>query len=300
MGFLLRVSAFIIAVAVTAGRAAADIQVRDAHGNIVTLPRAAERIVSLAPHLTENLFAAGAGSKLVGTVQSSDYPPAAKRIPRVGGHTGLDLESIVTLDPDLVVAWASGNRRDEIGRLRRLGFTVYISEPRHLDDIPNEIEKLGKLAGSMPAARPSATHLRNHLRQLRRRYSSLRPVRVFYQLWHQPLMTINGEQIISRALALCGGRNIFAGLPALAPSVTVEAVLAADPEVIIASAPDGRRFRQWTREWRRWRQLTAVERNNIFSIAPDLLQRQGGRMLQGTALLCEAIAEARRKMGDER
>ncbi|HFC53615.1 MAG TPA: cobalamin-binding protein, partial [Gammaproteobacteria bacterium] len=222
MGFLIRVSVLIIAVA--AGQVVADVQVRDALGNMVTLPRPAERIVSLAPHLTENLFAAGAGPKLVGTVQSCDYPPAAQQIPRVGGHAGLDLESIVSLDPDLIVAWASGNRREDIGRLRRLGFTIYLSEPRQLDDIPDEIEKLGELAATVPTARRSARDLRSRLRQLRHRYSALRPVRIFYQLWHQPLMTVNGEQIISKAMALCGGRNIFAGLPALAPSVTVEAV----------------------------------------------------------------------------
>ena len=282
-------------IALSAGQVAADILVQDALGNQVRLSRPAERIISLAPHTTENLFAAGAGSRLVGAAQFSDHPPAAKRIPRVGGHAGLDLESITALNPDLIVAWAGGNRREDIERLRMLGFEIYLSEPRQLVDIALEIEALGKLAGTTPAARRSAERFRNRLQQLRQQYAGHEPLRVFYEIWPRPLMTVNGEQLISKALTLCGGRNIFAQLPALAPSIDIEAVLAANPDVIVTAAGSDQRHLQWTDKWRRWRQLAAVARDNLYSVSPDLLQRQGPRILQGITQLCEAIARARRK-----
>ncbi len=273
----------------------AEIVVQDAVGNIIRLSQPAKRIISLAPHNTENLFAAGAGAILVGATSYSDYPAAAKKVPRVGGYTGLDLETIIALKPDLILAWESGNRKEDIERLRSLGFTLYLSEPHQLEDIATEIEALGKLAGSTTTARKFAKQYRNRLQQLRQRYRGAKPVRVFYEIWHRPLITINGKQLISKALALCGGSNVFAKLSTLAPTISIEAVLAANPDAIITSAKSAQQNGEWIKNWRSWPQLKAVARSNLYFVSPDLLQRQGPRILQGTEQLCETIAQARQK-----
>ncbi len=273
----------------------AEIVVQDALGNTVHLSKPAKRIVSLAPHNTENLFAAGAGDRLVGATLFSDYPPEAKKVPRIGGYTGLDMEAIIALQPDLILAWDSGNRKQDIEQLRSLGFTIFVSEPRKLEHIADEIESLGRLAGTHPTAHRFAEQFRKQLQQLHHHQNDAPPVEVFYEVWHQPLMTINGEQLISQAIMLCGGRNAFANLPTLAATVTLEAVLAANPEAIITSARSPTQNKQWQQRWRRWPQLQAVALNNLYSVPADLLQRQGPRILEGIKYLCNAIDNARER-----
>lgn len=273
--------------------AQAAVSVTDSSGNVVTLPHPAQRIVSLAPHLTELLFAIGAGDRIVGTVSYSDYPPAAKQIPRVGGYSELDLERIVALRPDLIVAWQSGNSPAQLTRLQSLGIPVYRNEPRRLDDIPRTMEQLGVLAGTSAVAVPAARAWRSRLAQLRARYAHATPLRVFYEVWHRPLMTVNGQHLISAAIELCGGSNVFAGLSALAPQISLEAVLAANPDVIVASGMADARP-EWLDDWRRWPQLKAVQEHNLFFVPPALLQRAGPRFLEGTEQLCLALDRARR------
>ncbi len=285
----------LLIITMMSGIVGADIVVKDTLGNTVHLPRPAMRIVSLAPHNTENLFAAGAGNRLVGATLYSDYPPDAKKVPRVGGYTGVDLEAVVALKPDLILAWESGNKKSDIERLRSLGFPIFISEPRRLEQIADEIESLGELAGTLSVARRFATRFRERLQRLRLRHADLPSVRVFYELWHRPLMTINGEQLISQAIALCGGRNIFDHLPALAATIDIEAVLAADPEAIIIPVQHPTAERKRKESWQRWPQLRAVTLDSIFFVPSDLLHRQGPRILEGTRLLCSAIDEAREK-----
>ncbi|GEM_PF-60337 len=285
-----------LSITLLAGEVSAEVVVQDAVGNTVRLSQPAKRVISLAPHNTENLFAAGAGATLVGATRYSDYPVAAQKVPRVGGYTGLDLETIIALKPDLILAWESGNRKEDIKRLRSLGFIIYLSEPRQLEDIATEIEILGTLTGTTETARQFANRFRKQLQQLRQRYHGVRPVRIFYEIWHRPLITINGEQLISRAISLCGGNNVFAGLSALAPAIDIEAVLAANPDAIITSARGAQQDREWLENWRRWPQLRAVAQDNLYFIPPDLLQRQGPRILQGTEQLCETIARARNKL----
>lgn len=277
-----------------AGLAHADIQVLDDTGAPVRLMVPARRIVSLAPNITENLFSAGAGDRLVGAVDYSDYPDAAKRLPSVGAYSSPDLEAIVALKPDLVVAWQSGNPAATLDKLKALGLTLYRAEAGRLDDIPDSIEKLGRLAGSEATAIPTADRLRQRLTQLKARHGARPQVAVFYQIWHQPLLTIGGGQVISDAIRLCGGRNVFADLAGKSPAVNIEAVLAANPEVIVASGmglgtPIG------LDDWRRWTRLTASRRNNLFFIHPDLLQRATPRLLEGVEQLCGHLETARRR-----
>ncbi len=272
--------------------ARAAIVVTDDTGQTLRLDAPAKRIVSLAPHITETLFAAGAGGKLVGAVDYSDYPEAAKSVPRVGGYSRLDLEAIVAQKPDLVIGWASGNSPAHIDKLRAASLRVFLVQPERIDDVAKNLERFGMLAGTQEVARAAAAHFRGRLAELSARYGRQPKVRVFYQIWQQPLMTVGGGQVISDVIRLCGGENVFADLKPLAPKVSIEAVLAADPEVIIASGMDEARP-EWLDDWRQWRNLTAVERDNLYFIPPDLIQRHTPRLIEGAARLCTQLETAR-------
>ena len=271
----------------------AEIVVTDASGASIKLAAPARRIVSLAPNITELLFAAGAGDRVVGNVDFGNYPPAAKALPKVGGYS-LDLEAIVALKPDLVMGWESGNAPASISRLRAMGLTVHLSESKRIEDIAGELEQIGKLAGTEATAKAVANAFRERYAALATRFSQRPPVTVFYQIWKQPLMTVNGKQIISDVIRLCGGRNVFANLPALTPNVSVEAVITANPEVIVASGMDDSRP-EWLDDWRRWTTLAAVRRDNLYFVPPDVVQRHTPRILDGAEILCAHLETARGK-----
>ncbi len=207
----------------------------DDAGTTVTLAQPATRVISLAPHITEQLFAIGAGDRIVGTTEYADFPPAAAAIPRVGRAHSLDLERIAALRPDLIVIWGSGFPPAMIASVERLGVPVFVSEPHSLGDVARSLERLGVLTGSDGTT--AAAQFNAKVDALRARYSGRAPVRVFYQVWSAPLMTLSGRHVISEAIELCGGRNVFAGLLPVAPQVSTEAVLAADPQIIITAEP---------------------------------------------------------------
>lgn len=277
----------------TQGAFAAGIAVTDDAGRQVTLDRPARRIVSLAPHATELLFAAGAGPLTVGAVSYSDYPAAARQIARVGDAASLNLEAVVALQPELVVAWQSGNNAAQLQRLVASGIPVFFSEPRRLEDIATNVERLGTLAGTEAIAQSTAQAFRSDYQRLAGEFSRRAPVRVFYQIWHNPPITVNGDHLISQVIELCGGRNVFAGIDSLAPSVSREAVLAADPQVIVASAGATTDPPQWLDSWRSWPQLSAVAMQQLYAIDPDLIERQSPRILEGARILCRQLEQAR-------
>jgi iron complex transport system substrate-binding protein len=270
----------------------ADLVVKDDTGREVRLKAPAQRIVALAPHLAESLFAAGAGSKLVGTVDYSDYPPEAKKVPRVGGYSRLDLEAIAALQPDIVLAWESGNNMPQVDKLRALGLSVHVSQPNKMENVADQLERLGRLAGTEATANAAAERFRKRLAGLRAANAGKPKVRVFYQIWKAPLTTVGGPQIISDAITLCGGENVFGHLPKMAPTVTVEAVLEADPEAIVATGM-GDAKPEWLHDWDKWTRLTAVKRNNLFHINPDIMQRHTPRILDGAEKLCAHLDVAR-------
>ena len=278
--------------------ASAEVSVVDDSGNVLRLAHPARRIVTLAPHLAETVFAAGAGDRLVGTVEFSDFPEAVRSIPKVGGYSRLDLEAIAALKPDLIIGWASGNAPAHIEKLRALGFPVYISQPNQIGDVANEIERLGILAGTETAAQATATRFRERFADLQKRYSSRPAVRTFYQIWKQPLMTIGGKQIISDVVRLCGGENVFAKLETMAPTVTVEAVIAVNPEAIVASGMNAARP-EWLDDWKRWASIIAVARDNLFFVPPELIQRHTPRLLEGAERLCRHLETARSRRSPE-
>jgi iron complex transport system substrate-binding protein len=281
-----------ILFALTLGRAHAGITVADDDGNTVTLQRPAQKVIAMSPHVTELLFAAGGGDRIIGAVSYSDYPEAAKRIPHIGSNRQIDMERVIAMQPDLVVVWMHGSSERQIEQLRALGIPLFHSEPRKLDDIAASVVKLGKLMGTDKVAEPAAADLRVRLASLAVKYANRPPVRMFYQVWDKPLYTLNGSHIVSDAIRLCGGENIFADLKVTAPVVDVEAVLQIDPEAIFSSAErseaDG-----GINLWKPFPKLTAVRRANLFRIDGNLLNRPGPRMIAGTAALCEKLELAR-------
>ncbi len=268
----------------------AVIVVQDDTGRRVSVARPAQRVVSLAPHVTELLFAAGAGALIVGTPEYSDYPEDATRIPRVGNASGLDLERITALRPDLIVAWQSGNPSWVLDRILQSNTTIFLSEPRKIEDIASNIERIGLLTGNAEVASQASQRFRARYHSLRSIYAQRSPVTVFYQVWSEPLMTINGAHLISAVIRLCGGVNVFADLPILVPRVGVEAVLQAQPQAIIAA---GARDSQALAGWRKWPQLQAVRKGNLFLIPYDEIARHTPRVLDGAEHLCTALDQAR-------
>jgi len=279
-----------LAAALAAAQAQAAITVKDDDGNTVTLQKPAQRVISLAPHVTELLFAAGGGSHVVGVVAYSDFPEAAKKIPQIGSNREVDLERIMALKPDLIVVWRHGSSERQIEMVRKLGVPLFHSEPQKLDDIPESVARLGQLMGTEKAANPAADALRQQLGSLRGRYANRPLVRVFYQVWDKPLYTLNGRHIVSDALHLCGAENIFAKLPVTAPVVSVEGVLQENPEAIFATAEKNY---GGVSMWKPYPTLLAVRNDNLFTIDGNLVNRSGPRMIQGAATLCEKLELAR-------
>jgi iron complex transport system substrate-binding protein len=271
------------------------IEVVDDSGVQVHLDKPAQRIISLAPHVTELLFEAGAGQQIVGVVSYSDFPEAARGIPRVGDYQKLDMERIAGLQPDLLVAWQTGNRAFELQRLKKLGFVVFQTEPRQLTDIADLLQRLGQLAGTQPVAAQSAAQFLQRYQSLANHYQDKQTLRAFYQIWDQPLMTINGQHLISDVMRLCGLSNVFATLPSLVPRVSQEAVLKADPQIIIAGGMSEVRP-DWARQWRRWRALSATRLDALYDINPDHIQRQTPRILLGAEEICQLAEITRQKL----
>jgi iron complex transport system substrate-binding protein len=258
------------------------------------LKQPARRIISLAPHMTELLFAAGAGEYIVGTVEYSNFPAAAQRIARIGDSAQLDLERIVALKPDLIVVWQNGNAQRQLDKLLRLGIPVFYNASRRLSDIARAIEQLGRLAGTETIALPAARAFVAREAGLRQRYAGRPLVTMFYQIWDKPLMTVNGDHLISDVIRLCGGQNVFAGLKLLTPVISTEAVLAADPEAIGGvTAEPGQAGN--LEGWKQWPRLKAVARDNLFVVPADLIARNTPRILDGAQQLCEQLAAARER-----
>jgi iron complex transport system substrate-binding protein len=285
----MRAFALVLALAL-AGAAQARVSVVDDDGRTVELAQPARRIVSLAPHLTEQLFAIGAGDLIVGTTDFADFPEAARGLPRVARAHSVDLERVSAARPDLVLVWGSGFPPATVDAVRRLGVPTFVSEPARLADIATSLERLGALTGR--SSERAADAFNAKLAALRDRYRGRREVRVFYQVWNDPLMTLGGRHVVSEAIALCGGRNVFADLAPIAPRVSTEAVLAADPEVIVTAEP-GARPSDALAMWQRFGRIAAVRRNLLVTLDADRINRHGPRIVDEIAVLCEAIDRAR-------
>lgn len=273
----------------------AEIVVEDFAGRKVVLEQAARRVVALAPHITENIFAAGAGEFIVGAVDYCDYPEAAKSIPRVGAISAYSLESIIALKPDLVVLWFNGQGSLYLEKLVALGIPVYASKPQTLESVARSIRDYGRLMGTESIANKQADVFLETLDQLRQQHQGAESLSVFYEVWNDPLQTLNGDSIISKVIELCGAKNIFSDALSVAPKVSVESVIARDPQAIIASGM-GQERPEWLDEWKQYNELRAVKNNNLFHIHPDLIQRHTPRILEGAKIMCQQLDLARREL----
>ncbi len=271
-----------------------QITLTDFAGNTVTLEQPAKRIVALAPHIVENLYTIGAGDKIVGVVTHSDFPEEAAELPIVGGYEQTNFERIVQLKPDLIVAWESGNTLSSIAKLRELGFKVLIDQPNGLDDVAKSLTMLAKATGHNEQGNKAASDFLSKVNKARNDNANKRDVPIFYQVWNEPLISINGNHIISDAIRACGGVNILADEPAVAPRVNVESIIKLDPEAIIASGM-GEARPEWLDTWRQWPNLTSVKRDNLFYVNPDHLQRHTVRLLLAIDTVCSQLDQVRAK-----
>lgn len=270
------------------------ITVTDDFNRTVTLPKPAERILSLAPHITENLFSAAAGDKIIGVAAHSDYPPAARHIASVGSsYARINLEAVIKMAPDLVVAWQTGGNRDTLKKIADLGFPVYYSEPRDFHSIVENIQELALLAGRGKHIAPLVAQLRAELAGLSVSFSRQSQQTVFYQIWGEPLMTLGGTHIISRVLELCGARNAFAHLSLIAPRISVESVVQANPDIIITSQVDGQRTD--ISRWKKWSSLSAVQHDGFVFVDASAMHRHTARMIMSIRNLCEQIDRVRKR-----
>lgn len=275
----------------------AEVCATDDTGAELCLSKPAQRIVTLSPGATELAFAAGAGAHVVAVVEYSDYPDEAKALPSVGSHTRIDLEALVALDPDLVITWVSGNPAEQVAKLDQLGLSRFAIEPRTFEGVSTALERLAVLAGTESAGQAAAEAFRAGVSALTEQYRGREALRVFYQVWDQPLMTINDEHLIGKVIELCGGHNIFGAMERLVPRIGSEDVLAGDPEVIVTGGPDeGGDSDASLDRWRSFGAMTAVGHDNLYVIPASPISRPTPRLLDGARAVCEKLELARDRL----
>ncbi len=265
--------------------ALAAIKLNDDTGQSLNLSRPPHRIVSLAPHVTELIYAVGAGEELVGADSASDYPASAQKLPRIGDSSRVNFERVAALKPDLIIGWASGNRASDVYKLKQMGIPVLLTDAHQLVDVARLLRLVGQATAHASEGEQAARTFERRLGQLRDQNSHTQTRRVFYQVWDKPLMTIGGKHWINDAITLCGGRNIFADLNVAAPIISLEAVVARAPEIIISGsdAPDTRAM------WQRFPRMPAVQRHALVRLNADTLSRPTPRVLDGVSSLCQEI-----------
>jgi len=283
---------FLMVAVLLPAQASASVTITDDSGRNLTLPHTPRKIISLAPGATEMLFAAGAGSSVIATVEFSAEPAEARRIPRIGDANAIDIERVVALRPDVIVVWEGGNNLGQVAQLERLGLPLYRHRVERLDDLSTSLRRLGALAGTAPVAESAAQRVESRIRELARTYSGGPELTVLLQVWNRPIYTVGGSHIMTDALRLCGARNVFGDLKQKGPAVDPESVIARDPQVIVAVAPPGV-AREWLDEWKRYPSLRAVRSDALVAYEDSRLSRLGPSILDGTAVLCEAIARTR-------
>lgn len=271
--------------------------VMDDRNREVCLSAPAQRIAALSPGATELTYAAGAGDQVVAVVSYSDYPPQAQQVESVGSHTRVDLEALVGLTPDLVIGWVTGNPAEQMETLEALGMPVFYIEPRTVEDVAGTIERLATLAGTEATGQEVADDFRDGMATLAAEYSDREPVRSFYQVWGQPLMSVNNEHLIGQVIRLCGGENVFGDQLRLVPRLDDEAVLMANPEAILTGGM-GEENRHWLTHWEQYPNLDAVASDSLYFLPPSLIQRPTPRLLEGTQLLCEKLEQTRQQRKD--
>lgn len=275
----------------TAQRSFAAITLLQADGESLSLPGPAGRIITLAPNLAELVFAAGAGERLRAVVEYSNFPAQVTQIPRVGDAFRIDLERIIELNPDLVIAWKSGNPQTALQKLAELGIRVWQIEITRPEEIADAVENISRAAGTQTVGEAVAGQLRSRLADLQQQNAGKTPVDYFYQIAPRPLYTINGQHIISRSLAICGGHNVFSDLPVLAPRISRESVIIANPQVMIAPEIPGEPPELLG--WMDWPQLRAVKNAAMLYLPADEINQATPRLLDSIELACTLLDAVR-------
>jgi iron complex transport system substrate-binding protein len=268
------------------------LQLQDDDQHTLQLMRPAQRIVSLAPGATAMLFAAGAGEHVVGTSAYSDEPEAARRIERVGDAQSFDLERILALHPDVVVVWSGGTSPTQLARMEGVGLRIYRHRLAQLDDIPASLARLGRLAGTQAAADAAAAQFTQRIAALRERYLQAPPATVLIQVWDRPIYTVGRTEIMTDVIHACGYRSLYEDLTDPGPAVTLESVLARDPQIILALPPDATAGRDWVAAWRAYPSMRAVRSGSVVSWTDQRLSRLGPSIVDAAQDLCRALRQA--------
>ncbi len=247
---------------------------------------AGQRIISLAPNITEILFSIGAGKDIVGTSVYSDYPEAAKKIPIVANAGQLNVEAIIAAKPTMIVAWKGGNPQTQLDELKKFNIPIYLFRFNHISDITNAMQQLGRLTDHQSQAAKKIELFNKKLKDLQHEKNNSKPIKVFYLLWQSPLITIGNHTLINQAITFCGGKNIFSDIAISAPTVSIASILQRDPKIIIA----GFAAKNWQSYWLQWPQISAVKTKQLFYLDPNLLQRPGPRFILGMEHLCGIIS----------
>jgi len=255
----------------------------------------AKRIIALAPHIVESLFAIGVGDKIVGTVSYADFPEQALNIPRIGGYHGMQVEKILQLRPDLIIVWRNGNKVSDIEKLERLGLNIVYSDTNNIDGVAAELRLFGKLTGHEQKAEALAAEFTERLAEIRKTYQGKSPVDVFYQLWSEPLMSVNKETWINQLLETCGANNVFADNSTDYPQLSMENVIVAKPQLIIMPQENSK-TPQPKINWQQWDMIPAVKNNQFMEVDADLIHRFSRRMLIGLQDVCQKIDRSRQAL----
>ncbi|GGL98941.1 cobalamin-binding protein [Pseudomonas asuensis] len=251
------------------------------------LSQAAERIISLAPSMTDIVLELGAEARLMGVLDAGERPASLASLPSVGRYGQINIEQIVALRPDLILLWPGAVPPAQREQLQQLGYPIEVLDVHRLDELADGLARVGQVVGVPDEGRRLAVQFREQLTVMRTRYQRLPPVRVFYQVWDKPLYTIGNTQIINDAIQVCGGKNIFADLPQPAPQVGIETVLTRDPDVILAMN------QAQLQHWGQWPTLKAVARQHLWAVEDKRLERPSYGMLNAVARLCELLNKAR-------
>ncbi|HEY1059338.1 MAG TPA: cobalamin-binding protein [Limnobacter sp.] len=254
----------------------------------VCVAQPARRVLSLSPHLTESVAFVQGLKAVVAVDASSDYPPEANRLPKLGAPWLLGTETLLAQKPDLVLVWNSGISPAVVERLRALKVPVYVSEPKTLAEVASTLRRLSRLLGTESQAENAVRAWELGIRELRQQHQGAVVVPVFYQVWPKPLMTLGGSHVVSEILSVCGGHNVFTDHSSLAFQVSAEAVLARKPALILASGDDTQE-QNLTRQWSSWQQLPAVQAGWVKTFPKDILVRNGPRLLEAAQRMCALL-----------
>lgn len=274
------------------------IDVIDDTGKTIMLAKPAKRVITLAPHLAEMMYAINKGDIVVATVSYSDFPEQAKKIPRLGSFDNTKLETILSFKPDLILAWNSGNNLQQLAVMERFGLTVYRDDPKKVQDVARTIRNIGILSGSKDAGKIANEFLKK-LDNIEKKYQNREIIRVFYQFWDDPVYTVNREHYITDVLGICGLQNVFADMQQLSATVDREAVIRANPEMVLAAGMNGV-DKKWMEKWQNWKEIKAVKYHNLFTVNPDWLHRHTPRLLLATEQICHYADQARKNMRNKK